>query len=137
MLALFCAKFACNLAIRYPVFRWELCKSSVWESVKKAQEMCTQEEPHDWLATSELPKVAHVWSMQGSWRVTPAVALQDKTSSLARQLARDSFQSRSRVARMPCLNENWLFTFLTYTTINTLILTKCKEFLEKILREKP
>ena len=29
VLALFHAKFACNLAIRYPVFRWELCKSSV------------------------------------------------------------------------------------------------------------
>ena len=29
VLALFHAKFACNLAIRYPVFRWELCKGSV------------------------------------------------------------------------------------------------------------
>ena len=29
VLALFHAKFACNLAIRYLVFRWELCKGSV------------------------------------------------------------------------------------------------------------
>jgi len=29
VLALFRAKFACNLAIRYPVFRWKLCKGSV------------------------------------------------------------------------------------------------------------
>ena len=29
VLALFHAKFAYNLAIRYPVFRWELCKGSV------------------------------------------------------------------------------------------------------------
>ena len=29
VLVLFCAKFACNLAIRYLVFRWELCKGSV------------------------------------------------------------------------------------------------------------
>ena len=29
LLALFRAKFACNLAIRYPVFRWELCRGSV------------------------------------------------------------------------------------------------------------
>ena len=29
VLALFCAKFACILAIRYPVFRWELCKGYV------------------------------------------------------------------------------------------------------------
>ena len=48
MLALFYAKFACNLEIRYPVFRWELSKGSVWESVKKAQDKCTQEERHDW-----------------------------------------------------------------------------------------
>ena len=26
--ALFGAKFACNLVIRYPVFRWKLCKGS-------------------------------------------------------------------------------------------------------------
>ena len=29
VMALFHAKFACNLAIRYPVFRWELCKGCV------------------------------------------------------------------------------------------------------------
>ena len=41
VLALFCAKFACNLAIRYLVFRWKLCKGSVCESVKKAKEVYT------------------------------------------------------------------------------------------------
>ena len=50
VLALFRAKFACNLAIRYPVFRWELCKGSVRESVKKAQEVCAQEKPYDWIS---------------------------------------------------------------------------------------
>ena len=29
VLALFRANFACTLAIRYPVFMWELCKDSV------------------------------------------------------------------------------------------------------------
>ena len=29
VLALFRAKFACNLAIRYLVFRWDLCEGSV------------------------------------------------------------------------------------------------------------
>ena len=38
---------------------------------------------------------------------------------------------------MPCLDENCLFTFLIYTTINTLIPMKCKKLLERILREKP
>ena len=55
--------------------------------------------------------------------------------SLAKQLARNSFHLRGWVARMPCLDENRLFTFLTYTTINTLIPTKCRELLERIQRE--
>ena len=40
VLALFRAKFTCNLVIRYLVFTWELCKGSVWESVKKTQDVC-------------------------------------------------------------------------------------------------
>ena len=40
MLSLFHAKFACNLAIRYPVFRWDLCKVCVRENVKKTQDVC-------------------------------------------------------------------------------------------------
>ena len=34
VLALFCAKFTCNSVIRNLVFRWELCKGCMWESVK-------------------------------------------------------------------------------------------------------
>ena len=63
----------------------------VW---RKAQECALKEGlatgSHDWLSTGESPKEAHVWNMQGSWTVTPAGALQDKTSSLARPLACDS-----------------------------------------------
>ena len=66
-----------------------------------------------------------------------AVALQDKTSSLARQLARDLNSRLAPIARMPCFAEKCLFTFLTYPIINTLIPTKCRELLERILREKP
>jgi len=40
VLDLFRAKFACILAFRYPVFRWELCKSCMWESVKKFKRVC-------------------------------------------------------------------------------------------------
>ena len=50
VLALFRANFACTLAIRDPVLMWELCKDSVWESVKKAQEVCIQEEFCDWIS---------------------------------------------------------------------------------------
>ena len=54
----------------------------VW---RKAQEYALKKG----LVTDKLPKLAHVWSMQGSWKITPAVALQDKTSSLAKPLAHD------------------------------------------------
>ena len=70
VLVLFHAKFARNLAIRYLVFRRELCKSSVWESMKKAQEVCTQKEPHDWISqlVSRLngTRVKHVGGAKGS-----------------------------------------------------------------------
>ena len=113
VLVLFRAKFACNLAIRYPVFRWDLCKGCVWESMKKTQYVCTQEEPRNCLATGKSPKVAHVWSMQRSWRVTKAGALQDRTSNLARQLARDSNSRLVPVARLSHQNAlfGWNMTF--------------------------
>ena len=71
-----------------------------------------------------------------------AIALQDKSSSLARQLARNSNLQLCQVVRPSC--QNILFvTKLTlripYTSyyIQTLIPTKCKVLLERILREKP
>ena len=45
--ALFRAKFAYNLVIRYPIFRWELYKGSMWKSVKKIQEVCNSKESRD------------------------------------------------------------------------------------------
>ena len=49
-MALFCAKFACNLAISNPVFRWESCKGSVWESVKKYLRLCSEAGTHGWIS---------------------------------------------------------------------------------------
>ena len=42
VLALFRAKFACNLEIRYPIFRWDLLKGCVSKNVKKTQDVCNQ-----------------------------------------------------------------------------------------------
>ena len=119
-------QFACNLAFRNPVFRWESCKGSVWESMKKSSRVCTQQGlaigSRDGLTAGKLPKEAHVWSIQGSWRVMPVGALQDKTSSLARQLARDLDSWLSQVARpsRPTIlfRKNWSFAFQTHTSIN-------------------
>ena len=114
----------------------------VW---RKAQE-CTIKKgfvtgSHDWLATGKSPEVAHMWSIQGSWRVTPTIALQDKTSSLARQLACDSNSWLVPIASSSRQNTlfgcNWLFAFHTQPIINTLIPTYCRELPKRILREKP
>ena len=97
------AKFACILAISNPIFRWESCKGSEWENVKKCSRLCKDAETHGWtcgwLTTGKPPKLAHVWSMQGSWRVMPAVVLQDKSLNLARPLARGLNLWLSPVAR--------------------------------------
>ena len=145
LLALFCAKFSCNLAIRYSVFRWDSCKGSVWESVKKSQKCAIQGSlttgSHDWLVTDKSPKWHTCEACRGSWRVMPAVALQDKTSSLARQLAHNSNSLLVLVVSSSRQNImfgcNWFFAFHTHPTINTLIPMKCREFPERILREKP
>ena len=49
-LALFRAKFACNLAISNPVFRWDSCKSNVWENVKKCSKLCSEAGTRDWIS---------------------------------------------------------------------------------------
>ena len=77
----------------------------------------------DWFVAGKSPKLAHVWSMQRSWRVTPAVALQDKSPRLVRQLARNLNSRLSPVARSSrqtiLFRKNWPFAFQTHTSINT------------------
>ena len=59
-----CLYFVPNLlvisTIKYPVFRWELCKGYVCESVKKTQVVCIQRSlttrSRDWLAIGKSPK---------------------------------------------------------------------------------
>ena len=121
MLALFRNKFACILAISNFVFMWESCKGSEWESVKKCSRLCKDAETRGWLAIGKPSKLAHVWSMQGSWRVMPAIALQDKSPRLARQLARNLNSRLSPVVRpsrqTTLFGKNWLFAFLSHPTI--------------------
>ena len=37
-------------ALRNTVFKWESCKSSVWESVKKSSRLCTQQGTRKWIS---------------------------------------------------------------------------------------
>ena len=76
-----------------------------------------------WLTTCKPPKGAHEWSMQRSWTLIPVIALQDKKSSLAIQLACSLDSQISQVARpsrqFTLLWKNWLFAFLSHSNINT------------------
>ena len=99
LLALFRAKFACNLAINNPVFRWESCKGSVWKSVKKCSSLYKIAGTHGWLAASKLPDDAHEWSMQRRWTITPTGALQGKKSNMVILFAHDLNSRLNQVAR--------------------------------------
>ena len=78
-LALFRVKFACILAISKPVFRWDSCKGSEWESVKKCSRLCKETGTRDWIswvarglqAARSCTRAKHA----RSWSVMPAEAL--------------------------------------------------------------
>ena len=49
-MALFRTKFACKSIFRNLVFRWESCKGSVWENVKKKLKSVHLVGPRDWIS---------------------------------------------------------------------------------------
>ena len=120
-------QFSCNLALRNPVFRWESCKSSVWESVKKCPRMCTEAGTYDWIS-----RVARDWQA-AKWctRVKHAEKLNCHASySITRQKVQTSHlvslwlglvTQSSREAKSPASSilKNWLYAFLSHSTINT------------------
>ena len=67
LLVLFRAKFTCSLAISNPVFRWDSCKGSEWNSVKKCSRVYKKKGTRDWILRVtrgyKPPKGAHMPSM--------------------------------------------------------------------------
>ena len=119
-------------------------KSRVWESVKNWSSVCIKRQlatgSCDWLVSGDSPecgiRVKHV----GSWRVRTVESLQDKKYSLAILLVGD-WNSRlilvvSDSPVHPVLLKNEFSHSISYPTINTLIPTKCRKLLERILRDK-
>ena len=141
LLALFRVKFACILGISNPVFRWESCKVSVWESVNKCSRLCKETGTRDWISqvarglqvARSCTRAKHV----KSWSVMPAGALQDKKYRLTVQLPRGWNSQLSQAASLSCqltlFWKTWLFTFHFHPSINTPHTHKSK----RILREKP
>ena len=108
-MALFRAKFACILAIRNPVFRWESCKDSVWESVKNCSSVCEEAGTHDWISRVARGWKPPDWSTRAKHAksVTPVVHYRTKfpgwPSRLLAAWTCDSTQSRGQATRTPCL----------------------------------
>ena len=153
MLALFCVKFACDSLIRYLVFRWKSCKGCVWESVKnssvwesvKISSVCAIKRilvtrTRKWLVTDDSPKchtceACRKLKGHDSWDTTGQKW--QSCQSIIWRLELATCPSCKWVARTPCFAKKWLFTFLTYPTLNILIPMKYKVLLERILRDKP
>ena len=126
-MALFRAKFACISAISNPIFRWDFCKSSEWDSVKKCSRVCKKNRDSrlDLAGDSRLQaarsctRAKHV----RSWSIMLARALQDKIGQLSVQLSRGWISRLSQAARPshePALFwKTWLFTFHSHPSINT------------------
>ena len=119
-MALFRDKFACILAISNPVFRWESCKGSVWESVKNYSSLCKEAGTRGWIS-----RVAHSYKTPEwctcakharSWNVVPAVHYKTKVPSWPGPFARNLNSRLNPVARSSRQNtlfgKIWLFTFL-------------------------
>ena len=127
VLALFHDKFACNITFRNPVFRWESCKGSVWESVKKCSRLCSEAGTCDWIsrearglqAAKSCKRIKHAWELNShtSWSTI------GQKSRLAIQLARGLNLRLSQVTRLnrqlTLFWKIWLFAFHSHTSINT------------------
>ena len=126
-MALFCVKFTCNLAISNLVFRWESCKSSVWESVKKCSKLCSEVGTRGWIlwvayglqATRRCTRVTHAEKLNrhASCSTTGQKVQFGHSVSSRLGLATQS----SHVAKSPAsfVLKNWLFAFDSHTSINT------------------
>ena len=124
VLALFCAKFAYILAISNSVFRWESCKSSVWESLKKYSRLCKESGTRDWISRV-------TYGLQAARSCTPAKHVEKLNYHASCSTTGQKVQSGrsvtlrlsqvTRPSRQPTLFwKNWLFAFQTHTSINTL-----------------
>ena len=121
-MALFRAKFACILAIRNPIFRWESCKGSVWESVKNYSSVCkkagTRAGSRGWLTTVSRQIDAHVPSMPEA-KASRQLFTTGKKSQAGQAICSWLELANSQlnpIARSSCQNilfgKIWLFTFL-------------------------
>ena len=126
-MALFYAKFACNLVISNPVFRSESCKGSVWESVKKCSRLCSEAETRGWIswvarvlqATRRCTRVKHVEKLNCHASYSTIGQKVHIGHSVSSQLGLATKSSRRPSCQSILVWKNWLFAFLSHSSINT------------------
>ena len=116
-MTLFRTKFACILAIRNPIFRWESCKGSVWRIVQ----VCVKKQGlvarfRRWLATASCQINAHVPSMPEAEVSRQLFTTAQKSQAGQAICLRFELATQNPVARSSRQNtlfgKIWLFTFL-------------------------
>ena len=89
----------------------------------------------EWWLARNVTRVKHA----GSWRVMLVGSLQDKNVqsnlSISWWLELATYPSRESLAKTPCFEEKWLFTFLLIPYYKYSYTHECKELPERILRE--
>ena len=111
----------------------------MWESVKNCSRLCKEAGTGGWISrvarSCKFPEWCTRAKHARSWRVAPAVALQDKSPRLAKLLACSLNSRLNPVARSSHQNtlfgKNWLFTFL----LTLLYIYPYTHDLERVSRE--
>ena len=89
----------------------------------------------EWWLARNVTRVKHA----GSWRVMLVGSLQDKNVqsnlSISWRLELATYPSHESLAKTPCFEEKWLFTFLLIPYYKYSYTHECKELPERILRE--
>ena len=127
-MALFSVKFACNLAISNSIFKWESCKGSVWESVKKCSKLCNETGTHDCIsrvarglqAARRCTRVKHVEKLNRHASYSTIGQKVQSGHSVSSRLELATQSSREAKSLVHFIMKKWLFVFLSHFSINTL-----------------
>ena len=120
-------QLAYNSALRNPIFRWESCKSSVWESVKKCSRLCTEVGTRDWISRVARDKqaaggctwVKHAEKLNHHASCSTIGQKVQTGHSVSLQLELEIQSCREAKSPASSFLKNWPFAFHSHTSINT------------------
>ena len=123
MLALFRAKFACNLAIGNLVFKWDSCKGSV----KKCSKLCSEAGTRSWIsqvacdlqAARRCTRVKHVEKLNRHASCSTTRQKVQTGHSVSSRLGLVTQSSREAKLLVYSVMKKWVFAFLSHSSINT------------------